>query len=79
MKTKFLLSSPLSAGKQGIYYADESGARPAIKFLNFADRKVSKIADVESLPLLEIPVLRYRPMRNNLSFRGSIDRPSTSC
>ena len=58
---------------RGIYYADESGARPAIKFLNFADQKVSKIAEVESLPPFGDPGFTVSPDEKQLVF-SQIDR-----
>ena len=58
---------------RGIYYADESGARPAIKFLNFADQKVSKIAEVEGLPPFGDPGFTVSPDEKQLVF-SQIDR-----
>jgi len=58
---------------RGVYYADESGARPAIKFLNFANHKVSKIAEVESLPPPGDPGFTVSPDEKQLVF-SQIDR-----
>jgi Tol biopolymer transport system component len=58
---------------RGVFYADESGARPAIKFLNFANHKVSKIVEVESLPPYGDPGFTVSPDEKQLVF-SQIDR-----
>ncbi len=58
---------------RGVYCADESGARPAIKFLNFATHKLSKIAEVESLPPPGDPGFTVSPDEKQLVF-SQIDR-----
>jgi len=58
---------------KGIYYVDEIGSYPAIKFLNFANHKVSKIAAVESLPPPGDPGFTVSPDEKQLIL-SQIDR-----
>jgi Tol biopolymer transport system component/DNA-binding winged helix-turn-helix (wHTH) protein len=57
----------------GIYYADDTGDRPAIEFLAFDTHKVSKIAEVESLPPGGDPGFTVSPDENWLIF-SQVDR-----
>ena len=58
---------------KGIYYADESGGKPAIKFLNFASHKVTQIAAVASLPPPGDPGFTVSPDEKQIVF-SQIDR-----
>jgi Tol biopolymer transport system component/DNA-binding winged helix-turn-helix (wHTH) protein len=57
---------------KGIYYVDEVG-HPTIKFLNFVHHKVTKIAEVESLPPPGDPGFTVSPDEKQIVF-SQIDR-----
>jgi len=56
----------------GIYYVDKVG-HPAIKFLNFANHKVTKIVEVESLPVPGDPGFTVSPDEKQIVF-SQLDR-----
>ncbi len=62
---------------KGIYFLTESGPRPAIEFLDFATRKVSQVAEVESLPSLGDPGFTVSPDEARIIF-SQIDRSSVN-
>jgi Tol biopolymer transport system component/DNA-binding winged helix-turn-helix (wHTH) protein len=60
---------------KGIYFLTEAGPRPAIEFLDFATRNVSKIAEVESLPPPGDPGFTVSPDEKRFIF-SEVDRSS---
>jgi Tol biopolymer transport system component len=59
--------------KRGIYYVDESGPRPAIDFFAFGTHKVTKVAEVDSLPPLGDPGFTVSPDQKRIIF-SQVDR-----
>jgi hypothetical protein len=59
--------------KRGIYYADESGPRPAIDFFSFGTRKVTKVVEVDSLPPPWDPGFAVSPDEKRIIF-SQVDR-----
>jgi Tol biopolymer transport system component/DNA-binding winged helix-turn-helix (wHTH) protein len=59
--------------KRGIYYVDESGPRPAIDFFAFGTHKVTKVAEVDSLPPLGDPGFTVSPDEKRIIF-SQVDR-----
>jgi Tol biopolymer transport system component/DNA-binding winged helix-turn-helix (wHTH) protein len=60
---------------KGIYYVDGTGPRPAIEFLAFASRHVSRVAEIESLPPPWDPGFTVSPDGKQIVF-SQIDRSS---
>jgi DNA-binding winged helix-turn-helix (wHTH) protein len=58
---------------RGIYYVDESGPRPAIQFFAFATHKITRVAEVGSLPRPGDPGFAVSPYDKRLIF-SQVDR-----
>jgi Tol biopolymer transport system component/DNA-binding winged helix-turn-helix (wHTH) protein len=62
---------------RGIYYADESGARPAIEFYSFSNRRTIRVAEVEGLPPFGDPGFTVSPDGKRIIF-SQVDRSSVN-